>query len=147
MKNRLSIKFCQKNFLTKKKYEGLGKYSSISYMWESQDASSLAYARCGGNNSMLKILRHIIVFIWSSISNNDHIIIVLKKWDSAQDCVAEIELVIDVIPKRRLEASALMVCSRVRSAEVEERVSSLLDSKPFILEIWIHLWVCVREFY
>ena len=49
MKNRLSIKLCQKNLSTEKKYDELGKYSSISYVWENQSASSPAYARCGGN--------------------------------------------------------------------------------------------------
>ena len=49
MKNRLSIRFCQKNLLTEKKYDELGKYSSISYVQESQDASFLACARCRGN--------------------------------------------------------------------------------------------------
>ena len=45
IKNRLSIKLCQKNLLTEKKYDELGKYSSISYVRESQDASSLACDR------------------------------------------------------------------------------------------------------
>ena len=48
MKNRLSIKLCQKIILTEKKYDELGKYSSISYVWENQDVSSLACARRGG---------------------------------------------------------------------------------------------------
>ena len=34
----LSIKLCQKHLLTEKKYDELGKYSSIFYMQESQDA-------------------------------------------------------------------------------------------------------------
>ena len=38
MKNRLSIKMCQKNLWTEKKYDELGKYSSISYLQESQEA-------------------------------------------------------------------------------------------------------------
>ena len=33
----------------------LGKYSSISYLWESQDVSSLACARCGGNKLSVDI--------------------------------------------------------------------------------------------
>ena len=45
---RLSIKLCQKNILTQKKYDELGKYSSISYVRESQDVSLLAYTRCEG---------------------------------------------------------------------------------------------------
>ena len=36
--------------LTEKKYDELEKFSGISYVRESQDASSLACARCGGNN-------------------------------------------------------------------------------------------------
>ena len=51
MKNKLSIKFCQENLLTEKKYNELGKYFRISYALESQDASSLACARCGGNQA------------------------------------------------------------------------------------------------
>ena len=45
---RLSIKLCQKNILTQKKYDELGKYSSISYVRESQDVSLLACTRCEG---------------------------------------------------------------------------------------------------
>ena len=45
-----------------------------------------------------------LFFFWSSISNNDDVIVVRKKWDSTQFCLAEIGLVIDIIPK----------CSRVR---------------------------------
>ena len=52
MKNRLSIKSCQKNLLIEKKYNELGKYSSISYMRESQDAYSLACACCGGKKTI-----------------------------------------------------------------------------------------------
>ena len=44
MKNRLSFKLCQKNLLTEKKCDELGKYSSISYVRESHDTSSLTCA-------------------------------------------------------------------------------------------------------
>ena len=54
MKNRLSIKLCQKNLLTEKKYDELEKYSSISYVRESQDASSLTCIRCGSNKGFLE---------------------------------------------------------------------------------------------
>ena len=49
MKNRLSIKLCQKYFLTEKKYDELGKYSSIPYVQGIQDASSLTCAHYWGN--------------------------------------------------------------------------------------------------
>ena len=49
MKKRLSIKLCQENLLTEKKYDELRKCLFISYMRESQDAFSLACARCGVN--------------------------------------------------------------------------------------------------
>ena len=48
MKSRLSIKLCQKNVLTAKRYDKLGKYSRISYVREGQDASSIACARSKG---------------------------------------------------------------------------------------------------
>ena len=54
MKNRLSIKLCQKNIFTEKKYDELEKYSSISYVREGQDASSLA---CAAGAKILKIIK------------------------------------------------------------------------------------------
>ena len=54
MKNRLSIELCQKYLLTKRKCDELGKYSSISYVRENQDASSLLASSCGGKNMQCK---------------------------------------------------------------------------------------------
>ena len=63
-------------------------------------------------------------FFWSSISNNNN---------SAHVCLAEIGLIIDIIPKRWLEASAWMVCSRVWSVGVLKKDFSvhLILNHPF----------------
>ena len=54
MKNRLSIKLCRKNILTEKKYDEPEKYSSISYVRDGQNASSLA---CAAGVEILKSIK------------------------------------------------------------------------------------------
>ena len=69
------IKHLSLFLLTEKEFDKLRKYSSISYVRENQDATSLAYARCGGNKrnnpllskSILKYLVYCQVF-WIEVS-------------------------------------------------------------------------------
>ena len=71
------------------------------------------------------------------VSNNEDIIIVVRKGDSAHRCHAVIELVIGGIPNRWLVASALNFCSIVTSISVEEKdFVILLTSNHQLLKSW-----------
>ena len=50
-------------------------------------------------------------------------VVVLKKWDSVQHWLANIELAMEVIPALSLAASALTVCSGDKSMDFPEKVS------------------------
>ena len=75
-------------------------------------------------------------FFSSSISNDDVIIVICKKWDSAHVCLAEIGLVIYVMPNWLLPGWS---APELDQLGYWRKIFHFALFQTIILEIWIHL--------